>query len=61
VLYAVVGLDGAVERVAVERPAGLGLDEAALRAVRAWTFKPATQNGTPIRVRINVEVSFGLF
>ena len=61
VLCAVIGVDGAVERVAVEKPAGLGLDEAALHAVRAWTFKPATQNGTPIRFRINVEMSFRVF
>ena len=36
-------------------------DEAALHAVRAWTFKPATRNGTPIRVRTNVELPFRLF
>ena len=47
--------------MAAEKAAGLGLDEAALRAVRAWTFKPATRNGTPIRVRINVALFFRLF
>jgi TonB family protein len=61
VLCAVIGVDGAVEEVVVEKPVGLGLDEAALRAVRAWTFKPATLKGTPIRVRIMAEVSFRLF
>lgn len=61
VLCAVVGADGAVEQVAVEKPAGLGLDEAALHEIRTWTFKPATLKGAPIRVRIDVEVSFSSF
>jgi TonB family protein len=61
VLWAVVGIDGSVEQVAVEKPAALGLDESALRTVHSWSFHPATRSGTPIRTRIMVEVSFRMF
>jgi protein TonB len=61
VLWIVVGLQGEVEEAVVEKPLGLGLDENALRAVRTWTFEPATRNGTPIRARVMVEISFRLF
>ena len=61
VMLLTVGAHGEVEQAAVEKPLGLGLDESALRTVRAWTFKPATRNGAPTPVRIILEVSFRLF
>jgi TonB family protein len=36
----------------------MGLDQQALDAVHTWKFKPATQDGRPIKVRTNVTVSF---
>jgi periplasmic protein TonB len=36
------------------------LDEAALRAVRAWRFVPATRGGTPVAGVVNVPVEFKL-
>jgi protein TonB len=38
----------------------LGLNEAALNAVRQWKFEPARRNGVPTRVRIVVPVRFTL-
>jgi TonB family protein len=61
VLWLVVGVQGDVEKIAVKKPIGLGLDQNALRTVRTWKFKPATRNGTPIPVRVEVEVTFRLF
>lgn len=61
VLRLIVGAHGEVEQAAVERPLGLGLDESALRTVRSWTFRPATLNDAPTRVRLVVEISFRLF
>jgi periplasmic protein TonB len=39
----------------------MGLDEKAIAAVREWRFQPATLNGQPVAVQINVEVSFRLY
>ena len=36
----------------------MGLDRAAYEAVRRWRFQPATKNGQPVPVMINVEVNF---
>jgi TonB family protein len=43
------------------KPLGLGLDEKAIEAVHTWKFKPASRNGSPVAVRMSVEVSFRLF
>jgi TonB family protein len=61
VLWLVVGAQGDVEKIAVKKPIGLGLDQNALRTVHTWKFKPATRNGTPVPVRVEVEVTFRLF
>jgi TonB family protein len=42
----------------VIKPAGLGLDEQALYAVEHYVFKPATENGSPVRVQLKVKVDF---
>jgi TonB family protein len=61
VLWIVVDAQGNVTDPKVVRPLGLGLDEKALETVRTWKFKPALRNGTPVPVRVIVEVSFRLF
>jgi TonB family protein len=61
VLWLVVGPDGRPRDLRVLRSLGLGLDEKAVEAVRQWKFEPARKNGTPVAVRINVEVDFKLY
>ncbi len=61
VLWLVVGPDGRPRDLRVLRSLGLGLDERAMEAVRQWKFEPARKNGTPVAVRINVEVDFKLY
>lgn len=61
VLWIVVDVQGNVTDARVVRPLGLGLDEKALETVKTWKFKPALRNGTPVPVRVMVEVSFRLF
>jgi TonB family protein len=61
VLWIVVDASGAVTDCRVVKPLGLGLDEKAVETVRTWKFKPASRNGTPVPVRVMVEVSFRLF
>jgi periplasmic protein TonB len=61
VLWVVVGPDGRVHDMRVQRSLGLGLDEKALEAVRRWKFDPARKDGQPVAVQINVEVNFRLY
>ncbi|HEY6412260.1 MAG TPA: energy transducer TonB [Edaphobacter sp.] len=45
----------------VLRGIGMGLDEKALEAVKQYRFKPALENGRPVLVELNVEVTFQIF
>jgi periplasmic protein TonB len=40
---------------------GMGLDEKAVAAVKLYKFKPAMENGRPVMVEMNVEVTFNIF
>lgn len=53
--------EGAFTDICVLVPAGGGLDEKAVAAVRKWRFEPAILEGGPVAVRINVEVDFRLY
>jgi TonB family protein len=59
-VHLIVGTDGVPQEVEILHGMGFGLDESALAAVKTWRFKPATQQGVPMRVPANVEVSFQL-
>lgn len=61
VLSVVVDRDGKVAGASIVKPLGLGLDAKALETVRGWQFQPGTRNGTPVPVRVIVEISFKLF
>jgi TonB family protein len=57
----IVDAKGKPQDVRVLRGVGLGLDEKALKAVRAYRFRPATEYGKPVPVGLNVEVNFKIF
>ncbi len=61
-LEGVVRTDGAIGDVVVTRSLDTehGLDEQALRAVRQWKFKPGTRDGTPVPVRVDININFTL-
>jgi periplasmic protein TonB len=59
-LAIVVDENGRVADVHVIRPAGLGLDEKAIEAVKKWRFRPAMRNSKAVAVAANVEVNFRL-
>ncbi|HMD99039.1 MAG TPA: TonB family protein [Terriglobia bacterium] len=61
VLWIIVDAQGNVSDVRVARPLGLGLDEKAVETVKTWKFKPAMRGGSPVAVRVSVEVTFRLF
>ena len=60
VLWLVVGSDGLTHDVKVQRSLSPDLDGAAIEAVKNWKFAPATKDGKPVAVQINVEVTFRL-
>jgi TonB family protein len=59
VLYIVVDAKGRVTKAEIIKPLGDGFDESAVKTVRTWRFKPATQDGRAIPVSADVEVNFG--
>ena len=62
VLDAVVLSDGKVGDVTVSRSldSTFGLDQQAVKAAKAWKFKPGTKDGKPVAVRISLEMTFTL-
>ncbi len=56
-----VGKTGQVRRIRIVRPLGMGLDQKAVEAVSTWQFRPATKDGEPIDVEVQVEVDFHLY
>jgi TonB family protein len=61
VLQIVVNKKGDVVRVRLERALGMGLDQNAMEGVERWRFSPATRNGQPVAVTLNIEVAFNLY
>ena len=55
-----IGEDGLVRDVKVLKGLPFGLEEAAVEAVRQWTFEPATKNGLPVPVVFNLTINFKL-
>lgn len=53
-----VDIDGHVSKVDVLESGGADLDEAAVVAVRQWTFSPALRAGKPVASRIRVPFHF---
>jgi protein TonB len=56
-----VDTQGNPSHVRVIRGVGMGLDEKARDAVLQYKFKPAMENGKPVLVELNVEVTFQIF
>jgi TonB family protein len=49
------------QTIRLVRALGMGLDEAAVAAVKTWQFKPAKREGEPVAVEMNIEVAFNKF
>ena len=56
-LSLVIGADGRVTQVSVERALTRNTSQL-ISAVQQWRFKPATENGEPISAPYSVEISF---
>lgn len=57
----VVDKSGNVDRIRLDRAAGMDLDDRAVERVKTWRFEPATRNGQPVAVEMPIEVSFNLY
>jgi len=60
IIQAIVRKDGAVEVIGVKQGLGYGLDENAVLALRRLKLSPATKNGIPVDVEMDIAVDFSL-
>jgi protein TonB len=57
---AVVLTDGTVGDVKVTKSLHAEIDREAIRTVRKWLFRPATREGEPVPVKVEIEMQFTL-
>ena len=57
-LWCIVDVDGLLKDIRVQRSLGEGLDQKAIEAVKKWKFRPATFEGDPVPVMINIDLNF---
>ncbi|MCP3960948.1 MAG: energy transducer TonB [bacterium] len=60
ILQAIIDNVGQVSDVEVLKGLPLGLTDSAIETVEEWRFKPATQNGKPVAVYLNLLINFSL-
>ena len=57
-IWLIVGSDGQPHDVKVHLGISPEIDQVAVEAVERWKFKPATRDGNPVAVRLNVHFDF---
>jgi TonB family protein len=60
-LRTVVDASGIPRQMAIQRPIGFGLDEKAVEAIKNSRFRPATLNGQPVPVVVDLVVTFRIY
>lgn len=61
VLRLVISTEGLPRDIQVSRTLSPEFDDAAIDVVKKWKFSPATRDGKPVAVAIDVEVAFHLY
>ncbi len=61
IVEATIDTEGMVRKVRVLKGLPMGLTECAVNSVKAWTFKPATLDGKPVKVFYVLTVNFQIF
>jgi protein TonB len=61
VVAMIVTPEGRVREGKIAKSLDEGLNKQALAAVRTWKFEPATKDGKPVAVHLNVDVSFRVY
>ena len=59
-LFAMVGVDGRIERSQVNESLHPDLDAAAISTLAEWRFEPGRLNDRPVRVAVEVQMEFKL-
>jgi TonB family protein len=60
ILEAVIDREGNVAHVKVLKGLPMGLTESAVETAKEWKFRPATRNGEPVAVFLNLTIRFSL-
>lgn len=60
IVQAIIDKQGNVTNVKLLKGLGMGLDQAAIDAIKKWKFEPATLHGKPVSVYYNLTVNFRL-
>lgn len=58
VMHATIDTSGNIADLCIQQPAGGGLDEAAVQAVKQWKYRPYMLEGKPVEVETLVTVRF---
>ena len=61
ILALAINSTGVVDAVRVVKPLEPGLDENAVQAVSKWQFTPATKDGKPVAIQMEVAVGYRLY
>jgi periplasmic protein TonB len=61
VLTLIVTPDGDPKDIRIAKSLSPGLDKKSIEAVSQWKFTPATKDGTPVAVEIQVQTTFKLY
>lgn len=57
----VIDENGEIAFLQIREPVGMGLDEAAIAALRTWKFEPGRIGGKKVKVLMMLEVQFNLY
>jgi protein TonB len=57
-VYLWVDEHGNPSHIRIAHGVGMGLDETAIEAIRQYKFRPATQDGKPVKVDLYIDVNF---
>jgi TonB family protein len=60
-LHATIGEDGMAHDITLVKSLEPSLDVNAIETVKKWKFKPATRNGQPVTVEMNMQLDFKIF
>jgi TonB family protein len=60
-LRVVVTSEGKIGDVTIVKKLHPDLDKKAVEAIRKWNFQPATKDGQPVAVQVNVNMQFALY
>jgi len=52
--------NGAVTNCSVTKSSNSGFDDAAVKAVKTWKFKPAQKDGSPVKISLVIPIKFNI-